>query len=58
MVVWLVGRFANRPYVRLDGCMDGEGWVCWLVWLVGPSLPGPSPQPSPVQRERGNVCGG
>ena len=24
-----------------------------VVWLVCPSLPGPSPQPSPVQRERG-----
>ena len=37
MVVWLVGRFANRPYVRLDGCMDGEGWVCWWFgWCAPP----------------------
>ena len=38
--VWLVGRFANRPYVRLDGCMDGEGWV--LRWW-GRAAPGTYP---------------
>ena len=44
LVVWLVGRFANRPYVRLDGCMDGEGWVCWWFgWRAAPFGPGPSP---------------
>ena len=37
LVVWLVGRFANRPYVRrvgsLDrnGCCGGEG-AWWFGW--------------------------
>ena len=40
MVVWLVGRFANRPYVRrvgsLDrnGCCGGEG-AWWFGWQGG-----------------------
>ena len=57
VLVWLVGQFANRPYVRLDGSLDrngccgGEG-AWWFGWRA-PLRPGPSPQPSPVQRERG-----
>ena len=35
---WLVGRFANRPYVRLNGCMDGEGWVCWWFGWCAPIM--------------------
>ena len=46
LVVWLVGRFANRPYVRLAGSLDRNGCVGGLVG-VPRSAPGPHPNPLP-----------
>ena len=33
-MVWLAGRFANRPYVLAGGFIDGRVRVL-VVWLVG-----------------------
>ena len=53
LLVWLVGRFTNRPYGLAGGFIDGQVWVVdegvaavmgWLVvWLVCPSPPRASP---------------
>ena len=44
VVVWLVGRFANRPYGLVGGFIDGQVWVVdegvsavmggLVVWLL------------------------